>query len=34
MTKAEMCDMQELMAAFGAERGVKFCDPETGEIYA
>lgn len=24
MTKREMCDLQELMTAFGAERGVKF----------
>ncbi|WP_323162720.1 recombination protein NinB [Pseudomonas fulva] len=24
MTKGEMSEMQELMAAFGAERGVKF----------
>jgi len=24
MTKAEMCEMQELMEAFGAQRGVKF----------
>jgi len=24
MTKAQMCEMQELMTAFGAERGVKF----------
>jgi hypothetical protein len=28
MTKAEMSDMQELMAAFGAERGVTFKDVE------
>jgi hypothetical protein len=28
MTKAEMSDMQELMAAFGAERGVIFKDVE------
>lgn len=27
MTKAEMSEMQELMAAFGAERGVKFSEP-------
>lgn len=36
MTKAEMCDMQTLMEAFGAEHGVKFAaqiDAETGEIY-
>lgn len=26
MTKAEMSEMQELMAAFGAERGVEFRD--------
>ena len=28
MTKAEMCEMQELMEAFGAEKGVKFRAPE------
>lgn len=28
MTKAEMSDMQTLMEAFGAERGVKFTMPE------
>jgi hypothetical protein len=28
MTKAEMSDMQELMAAFGAEHGVKFSAQE------
>lgn len=38
MTKAEMSELQELMAAFGAERGVKFSapeyvDPDTGEIH-
>lgn len=36
MTKAEMAELQELMEAFGAEKGVKFraaVDPETGEIY-
>ena len=36
MTRAEMCDMQELMSAFGAERGVVFSehiDQETGEIH-
>ncbi len=36
MTKSEMCDMQTLMEAFGAEKGVKFAaqvDEETGEIY-
>lgn len=27
MTKAEMSEMQELMEAFGAERGVKFTMP-------
>lgn len=35
MTKGEMCELQELMEAFGAERGVKFAasvDPDTGEI--
>ena len=35
MTKGEMCELQELMEAFGAERGVKFTapvDPGTGEI--
>jgi hypothetical protein len=37
MTKAEMCDMQTLMEAFGAEKGVKFSEPEwvdqeTGEV--
>ena len=35
MTKGEMSDLQQLMEAFGAERGVKFkahIDPETGEI--
>ncbi len=36
MTKAEMAEMQELMTAFAAERGVVFAwdevDPETGEI--
>lgn len=37
MTKSEMCDMQTLMEAFGAEHDVKFSaqiDAETGEIYA
>ena len=24
MTKAEMCELQELITAFGAERGVSF----------
>lgn len=36
MTKSEMCDMQTLMEAFGAEHGVKFAaqiDGITGEIY-
>lgn len=36
MTKAEMAELQELMEAFGAEKGVRFrapADPETGEIY-
>lgn len=28
MTKAEMCELQELMEAFGAERGVRFTAPE------
>lgn len=28
MTKAEMCELQELMEAFGAEKGVKFTAPE------
>ncbi len=33
MTKAEMAELQTLMEAFAAERGVKFrTDPETGEI--
>lgn len=27
MTVAEMCDLQELMSAFGAERGVRWSDP-------
>ena len=34
MTRAEMSDLQQLMEAFGAERGVKFkahIDPETGK---
>lgn len=30
MTKAEMSDMQELMTAFGVERGVQFSDGEAG----
>lgn len=36
MTKAEMSELQELIEAFGAEKGVAFhnesIDPETGEI--
>lgn len=28
MTKAEMCELQELMEAFGAEKGVRFTAPE------
>ena len=35
MTRAEMSEMQALMEAFGAEKGVRFAaqvDPETGEI--
>lgn len=37
MTKSEMCDLQTLIEAFGAERGVTFTapehiNPETGEI--
>ena len=35
MTRAEMSEMQELMEAFGAEKGVRFAaqvDAETGEI--
>lgn len=33
MTKAEMCELQELMSAFAAERGVLLgVDMETGEI--
>lgn len=36
MTKAEMSDLQTLIEAFGAEKGVAFhneqIDPETGEI--
>ena len=34
MTVKEMCEMQELMEAFGAQQGVRFAarvDPETGE---
>ena len=37
MTKAEMCDLQTLMEAFGAQKSVKFrdsewIDQETGEV--
>ena len=35
MTKSEMCDMQTLIEAFGAEKGIRFSkniDYETGEI--
>ena len=28
MTKAEMCELQELIEAFGAEKGVRFTAPE------
>lgn len=28
MTKAEMCELQELMEAFGASKGVRFTAPE------
>jgi hypothetical protein len=28
MTKAEMCELQELMEAFGAEKGVRFRAPD------
>lgn len=28
MTKAEMCELQELMEAFGAQKGVRFRAPE------
>lgn len=28
MTKAEMCELQELMEAFGSEKGVRFTAPE------
>ena len=28
MTKAEMCELQELMEAFGAQHGVRFAAPE------
>ncbi|WP_291470857.1 recombination protein NinB [Acidovorax sp.] len=31
MTKAEMCELQELMEAFGAEKGVRFRAPEGWE---
>lgn len=38
MTKGEMAELQTLMEAFGAERGVRFhhpdfVDPETGRFY-
>ena len=29
MTKAEMCELQELMEAFGAEKGVRFVSKES-----
>lgn len=37
MTKPEMCELQDLIEAFGAQQGVKFTapefiDPDTGEI--
>lgn len=31
MTRAEMCELQELIEAFGAQRGVKFTAPEAWE---
>lgn len=31
MTRAEMCELQELMEAFGAQQGVKFTAPEGWE---
>ncbi len=31
MTVAEMCDLQELIAAFGAEHGVQWSDPHFSE---
>lgn len=31
MTKAEMCELQELMEAFGAEKDVRFTAPEYGD---
>lgn len=31
MTVAEMCDLQELISAFGAERGVRWSDPHFTE---
>lgn len=37
MTKAEMSELQTLMEAFGADKGVHFTayvDPETGEVLA
>lgn len=33
MTRAEMSEMQELIEAFGAERGVRFSAPEYAEEY-
>lgn len=32
MTVAEMCDLQSLMEAFGAEHGVRWSDPHFGEV--
>ena len=37
MTKPEMCELQDLIEAFGVQQGVKFTapefiDPDTGEI--
>ena len=35
MTRSEMSDLQTLMEAFGADKGVRFSvDPETGEVLA
>lgn len=37
MTRGEMSELQTLMEAFGAEKGVRFAahiDPETGEVLA
>ena len=31
MTKAEMCELQELMEAFGVDKGVRFSAPEGWE---